>query len=122
MRNPTPLVPGEPVSDVTVHVVLNDFGPLGRAYVETDEVDADAETIIEGILSGQYSHPLRVVAFNAAEGWARDVTEDIARAVLGRVRSDNRSIGAASQEFLVRALGADVTQRLTKHCRSQCPQ
>ena len=110
MRNPTPLVPGEPVSDVTVHVVLNDFGPLGRAYVETDEVDADEETIIESILSGQYSHPLRVVAFNAAEGWARDVTEDIARAVLGRVRSDNRSIGAASQEFLLRALGADVTK------------
>ena len=80
MRNPTPLAPGEPVSNVTVHVVLNDFGPLGRAYVETDEVDADAETIIENILNGQYSHPLRVVAFNAAEGWARDVTEDIARA------------------------------------------
>jgi hypothetical protein len=33
MRTP-PLAPGD---DVTVHVVLNDFGPLGRAYVETDE-------------------------------------------------------------------------------------
>ena len=62
MRNPTPLAPGHPVSNVTVHVVLNDFGPLGRAYVETDEVDADVETIVEGFLTGQYSHPLRVVA------------------------------------------------------------
>ena len=104
MRNQTLLAPGEPVSDVTVHVVLDDFGPLGRAYVETDEVDADEETIIENILTGQYSHPLRVVAFNAAEGWARDVTEDIARAVLSRASADQRSIGKASQDFLNRAL------------------
>ncbi|MGA7001786.1 MAG: hypothetical protein WCF47_20320 [Pseudolabrys sp.] len=108
MRNQTPLAPGQPVSNVTVHVVLNDFA-LGRAYVETDEVDADEETIIENILNGQYSHPLRVVAFNAAEGWARDVTEDIARAVLSRASTEHRSIGKASQEFLNRALGMETT-------------
>ena len=32
MRNQTPLAPREPF-DVTVHLVLNDFGPLGRAYI-----------------------------------------------------------------------------------------
>jgi hypothetical protein len=68
MRNQTPLVPPEPF-DVTVHIVLNDFGPLGRAYVEAEA------TIVENILSGQYSHPVRVIAFNTVEGWARDVTE-----------------------------------------------
>jgi hypothetical protein len=73
----SPLAPGD---DVTVHIVLNDFGPLGRAYVETDEAKADEATIIENILSGQYSHLVRVVAFNTVEGWACDVTEDIARA------------------------------------------
>jgi hypothetical protein len=26
----------------------------------------------------QYSHPVRVVAFNTAEGWSRNVTMDIA--------------------------------------------
>jgi hypothetical protein len=67
--------------DVTVHIVLNDFGPLGRAYCETDEAEADEATIVKNILSGQYSHPVRVVAFNIAEGWARDVPEDIAWAV-----------------------------------------
>ena len=36
MRNQTPLAPNEPTFDVTVYIVLNDFGPLGRAYVETD--------------------------------------------------------------------------------------
>src|SRR5262245_62121070 len=55
MRNQTPLVPGQPTFDVTVHIVLNYFGSrLGRAYCETGEDEADEETIIENILNGQY--------------------------------------------------------------------
>ena len=108
MRNQTPLVPGQPAFDVTVHIVLNDFGPLGRAYVEADETDADEATIVENLLSGQYSHPIRVVAFNTAEGWARDVTEDIAQAVLSKAQHERRSILIAAQEFLVRTLGVDA--------------
>jgi hypothetical protein len=46
----------------------NDFGPLGRAYVETDETQADDATIIDNILRGEYSCPLRVVAFNGGMG------------------------------------------------------
>ena len=103
MRNQTPLVPDK--TDVPVHIVLNDFGDLGRAYVETDEAEADEATVIENILTGQYSCPLRVVAFNTAEGWSRDVTEDIAVAVMNRVRSEQRSIGEVAQEFLQRVLG-----------------
>jgi hypothetical protein len=104
----TPLVPDKN-SDVTVHIVLNDFGHLGRAYVETDEAEADEATIVENILSGQYSRPLRVVAFNTAEGWARDVTEDIACAVLDRAGREHSPIGQAAQEFLEGALGVDET-------------
>ena len=56
MRTPIPLAPGEP--DVTIHMVLNDFGDLGgRAYVETGEAEADRATIVNNILSGQYSSP-----------------------------------------------------------------
>jgi hypothetical protein len=103
MRNQTPLAPREPF-DVTVHMVLNDFGQLGRAYVETGEAEADEASIIENILRGEYSHPVRVIAFNTVEGWACDVTEDIARAVWSKARSEYRPI----QEFLERALGADA--------------
>jgi hypothetical protein len=108
MRNQTPLAPGGPGFDVAVHVVLNDFGPLGRAYVESDEAEADEATIIKNILTGQYSHPVRVVVFNTAEGWARDVTEDIAQAVLTKAQREHRSIGITTQEFLVRVLGVDA--------------
>jgi hypothetical protein len=59
-------------------------------------------------MSGQYSHPVRVVAFNTAEGWACDVTEDIARAVWSKARSEYRPIGKVAQEFLERTLGADA--------------
>jgi hypothetical protein len=105
MRTQTPLVPSE-AFDVTVYIVLNDFGPLGRAYCETDEAEADETTIVENILNGQYSHPLRVIAFNTAEGWAEDVTEDIAIAVLSRARSEHRLIGKVAQGFVEKALGA----------------
>ena len=96
-RNQT-LVPREPF-DVTVHIVPNDFGPLGCAYVEADETDADEATIVENLLSGQYSHPVRVIAFNTVEGWARDVTEDVAQAVLNKAQSEHRSISVVTQEF-----------------------
>ena len=108
MRTQTPLAPAELAFDVTVYLVLNDFGPLGRAYVETDEAQADEATIVENILSGQYSQPLRVVAFNTAEGWARDVTEEIARDALNKARSERRLIRRAAQEFLERTLGVDM--------------
>jgi hypothetical protein len=107
MRNQTPLAPREPF-DVPVHMVLNDFGPLGRAYAETDEAEADEATIVEDILTGEYSHPVRVIAFNAVEGWARDVTEDIARAVLTKAQREHRLISIVAQEFLVRTLGVDA--------------
>ena len=51
MRNQIPLAPRKPF-DVTVHIVLNDFGPLGRAYVEADETEADEAAVVENILSG----------------------------------------------------------------------
>ena len=57
MRNQAPLVPRQPF-DVTVHIVLNDFGPLGRAYVEADETDADEATIVENYSVGSTRIPL----------------------------------------------------------------
>jgi hypothetical protein len=58
--------------------VLDDFGALGRSWRETDEQGADRETVIRDLLSGHYSKPVRIIAFNTAEGWSRDVTVDIA--------------------------------------------
>ena len=103
-----PLVP-DGQRNVTVHIVLDDFGErFGRAYRETGVGEADEKTIVENIIAGEYSHPLRVVAFNTAEGWARDVTEEIAHAVLSQARSEQRPLGTAAREFVELALAKDV--------------
>jgi len=109
MRTRTPpLAPGKLTDDVTIHIVLNDFGEkLGRAFLETDEAEADEWTIVSKIISGEYSNPVRVVAFNVAEGWSRDVTEDIAQAVIERERSENY-FSKSAKEFIERTLGKSV--------------
>ena len=104
MRTPTPsLAPDQQPHDVTVYIVLNDFGQLGRAYVETDEAAADEQTVINNISSGEYSNPVRVVAFNTAEGWSRDVTEDIARALLEQ-EARNSDLSESAKRFVERVL------------------
>ena len=61
-----------------IYIVLDDFGRLGRAWRETDEAGTSRATLVRNLLEGQYENPVRVVAFNAAEGWSRHVTVDIA--------------------------------------------
>ena len=103
-----PLAPGVPTFDTTVYIVLNDFGKLGSAYVETDEAAADENTIVSNIIDGQYSNPVRVVAFNTYEGWARDVTEDIPRAILGLNRQ-GIALSTIARDFVERVTGESAT-------------
>ena len=76
MRTSPSLAPYGPDQDT--YIVLDDFGQIGRAWRETDEGATDRETLIRNLLSGEYSNPVRIVDFNTAEGWSRDVTADIA--------------------------------------------
>jgi hypothetical protein len=85
-----------------VYLMLDDFGHLGRAYLETDEEEADRETMITRLIEGQYKHPIRIVALNTSEGWSRDVTEDIAREVMMRSEGE---LPEATADFLDRVLG-----------------
>lgn len=89
-----------PKSTPTVHLVLDDFGKLGRSFRETDEAEADEGTIIENLLRGEYEKPVRVVAFNLEEGWVRDVSEDIARAVVEKANAEETSIPAGTRWFV----------------------
>ena len=96
----------EPSEDITVYLVLNDYGKLGSAYVETDPAEADRESIIRNFLSGQYGNPVRVVAFNTAEGWSWDVSEDIAREVLQRAIEADENLGEDTKRFIDRHMVA----------------
>jgi hypothetical protein len=92
----------QPSDDVTAYLVVNDHGQFGIAYVETDPAEADRETIIRNFLTGQYSNALRVVAFNTAEGWSRDVSEDIAGEVLERAFDADVNLGEDTKRFIDR--------------------
>jgi len=71
------------------YIVLDDFGRIGRAWRGTDEDAADREALIRDLLTGEYYKPVRIVAFNTAEGWSRDVTVAIADELRRRVVEDD---------------------------------
>jgi hypothetical protein len=75
----SPSIAADLPDDEDVYLVLDDFGErLGRAWREASEERTDRETLINDLLTGEYTNPVRVVAFNTKEGWSRDVTVDIA--------------------------------------------
>ena len=108
MRSP-PLAPG---FDFETYLVLDDLGKLGRAYREVDEEYADKATVIRDISDGQYSNPVRVVAFNTAEGWSRDVTEDIAREIVDIGHRTAEPLSKSAQAFVEWATGERVPANL----------
>ena len=102
MRKPMtpPLVPSP---DGTVYLVLDDFGAFGQAYRETDPMQADRRTVVANLLAGQYERPLRIVAFNTAEGWARDVTAEIAREASDNMGELDHDVPVAVRALLEQA-------------------
>lgn len=100
MRSSRSIVPTDRF-DREIYLVLEDFGArAGCAWRETDEQDTDRETMLRDIISGQYAYPLRIVAFNAAEGWSRDATEDIADALADLAGRDGLDLSPALQAFV----------------------
>jgi hypothetical protein len=83
MRISPSITPRGPEQDT--YIVLDDFGRIGRAWRGADENAAYRETLIRDLLAGEFNHPIRIVAFNAAEGWCRDVSVDIANELRRRV-------------------------------------
>ncbi|WP_349629069.1 hypothetical protein [Bradyrhizobium sp. RP6] len=93
--------------DRDFYIVLEDFR-TGAAFRETEE-GIDYTTMISDLLSGQYSHVLRVVAFNPVEGWARDASEDIALELERRLDGD---IPDVLRDFIEGQLGRKVGVQL----------
>jgi hypothetical protein len=106
MRTPawTPsIVPGW--ADQTVYIVENAFGCNGRAYVETDGDSVDLEATIVGLLEGQFSNPVRIIAFNPAERWSEDVSEDVAYELRRRCDLQHHDVPSLIQNFIERYEG-----------------
>ena len=70
MRHSPSIIPG---ADHDTYLVQEDYGRLGRCMLE-----------------GQLSNPVRVISFNTAEGWSRDVSEDVAHELRQRCSDQGR--------------------------------
>jgi hypothetical protein len=84
-----------------VYLVLDNFGGAfgGLAWPETDVSHTDRATLIRHLLEGQYSSPIRIVAFNTAEGWSRDVSDEIA-AELAQACADRGEMPPSIADFI----------------------
>jgi hypothetical protein len=67
---------------------------------ETNVQDTELESVITDLLEGQYRNPIRVIGFNTAEGWSRDVSEDVARELQRRCLEQDRELPLFLHEFV----------------------
>ena len=100
--------------DQTFYLVINNYGKLGPAFAETDVGEADLETTISDLMSGQYSDPVRVVSFNISEHWSEDASEDVAREIMRRLDLAGGALPSSLAAFVDSHVGPDrqLTLRL----------
>jgi hypothetical protein len=107
-----------PVLDRDTYLILDDFGRVGWAWRETNIEDTDLESVINDLLEGQYINPVRVVGFNTAEGWSRDVSEDVAQELRRRCVDRDRDLPEFLHDFVERYVGPDKGVQLPLPIRS----
>jgi hypothetical protein len=100
-----------PEANDGTYFVLNDFGDgLGRAWPEADEDRTDRETVVRDLLVGQHSNPVQVIAFNAVQGWSRDVSKEIASELADLIAVDGRDVPTWLEDFIEEYVGSRPIQ------------
>jgi hypothetical protein len=99
-----------PRADDDVYLVVDDLGRLGRVWRESDFEETDLKTIVTDLLEGQYKSPLGIFAFNTADGWARDVSADIAAELRRFCDLHLRDVPPHLQDFVDRHDAIDRSQ------------
>jgi hypothetical protein len=84
-----------------LYVVEHDPGPPGPVWTEA----SGFEPVVMDLLTGRYSKPVRVVAFNVAGGWCRDASVEVAHELRRRCDLQLRDIPFFLQDFVDRYEG-----------------
>jgi hypothetical protein len=105
MRRQTPSL--APDFSCDTYLVVDELETCS-VYREADEFEANRGDVIRQIVEGQFSKAVRVIAFNVAEGWARDATEDIANDIMHHALRKAKQLSRPAQEFVERVLKKDV--------------
>ena len=73
----------------TIHLVRecwhNGNGQTEAGFAERDDNQTGLEATICDLICGQIEHPLQVIAIDVSEGWAIDVSEDVAITIAHRL-------------------------------------
>lgn len=93
--------------DQTIYLVVDDFGRDGLSFHEINVDRSDLEAVIRDLMAGQYIDPVRVVAFNTAERWANDVSEDFAREIRRRADIAYEDVSSTVEDFVARHAGRE---------------
>ena len=110
MRRQTPSL--APDFNFDAYLVVDELETCS-VYREADEVEANREDVIRQITQGQFNKAARVIAFNTAEGWARDATEDIANDIMHHALRKAEQLSRSAQKFVERVLKQDVPARIS---------
>ena len=110
MRRQTPSL--APDFNFDTYLVVDELETCS-VYREADEVEASRGDVIRQITEGQFNKAVRVIAFNTAEGWARDATEDIANEIMDHALRKTEQLSRSAQEFVERVLKQDVSARIS---------
>jgi hypothetical protein len=97
-------------AEESVYLVIDDLGKHGQVWREADAETTDLETVITDLLGCQYAYPVRVIAFNTAEGWSRDVSEDVAQELRRRSDLQLTELPECVQDFVTRFEAGDRQQ------------
>ncbi len=94
-------------------VVVEHSGKVSRVYHENEFQPSTFQSVVQSFLLGRYTEPIRVMAFNKARRYWRDISKDIAEVVLRSALRKGQQVPEATRGFieyhLAKAIGAEVS-------------
>jgi hypothetical protein len=97
-----------PSTEHTTYLLMDEIGEFGNVWREMAEGEANEATIVRWIIEGQFSRPIRIVAFDTDDGWSHDMTRNIAAKLLD-LNQDGVALSATAREFVERVTGRSAT-------------
>ena len=95
---------------------MDDLGALGRVWREADDSATKLEAVILDLLAGQYKSPIRVVYFNSAEHWSKDVSLMSHRSCVGAAICSGATFRSSCKTSSIVTKAAFATS----NCHSRC--
>ena len=87
-------------ADQTIYVVIDNSGAPGSVMSEVE--CPDLEAVVTHLMAGQFSDPMRVMAFNTLEHWSHDLSADVANEIQARCDCDTTCVPDHLRDFVGR--------------------